>query len=480
VTGAATVGTILVGLVRVKVFALLVGPAGIGVYGILSTVIAWASAVIGVGIGSSSVREIAASVHDSSKSEAVRSSVWAMTVVLGLACFVLMAALRHTFSPPLNLGNEGPELLGWAAIAAALTIVSGTQMAELQAFGHISDLAKLRVVGAIGGTIAALALTAKFHLEGLAIGLAAIAGANVVIGFWFQSRLPTLRLRFPGMPILVRNWYALASLGLMMVISAFAGYLAQLILRAQIAQHDGLNAAGLYQAAWGLSVTNLGIILAAVVADYYPRLAQSEHSRVDTERLVNQQLEILLLIGGPLLCTALALAPLMMHILYSRAFLGGTELLRWHLLGDVFKLPGWCLGYVLVARRDGRVFMLAESGMAALNVGLYFLLRDRFGLNAAGIAYFLAVAAYSAAMMLVCRGRCQLRITAGNLRLLAIWAILLGILLMLASLANALLTGAAGIAIALVATIISFRRLHRTAGTPSLDPRNVIRALRQP
>ena len=45
IMGGATVVTILVGVIRTKLFALLVGPAGIGLIGLLTSIMATAAAV---------------------------------------------------------------------------------------------------------------------------------------------------------------------------------------------------------------------------------------------------------------------------------------------------------------------------------------------------------------------------------------------------------------------------------------------------
>lgn len=59
IIGAASVIRILVGLLRTKVAAVLLGPAGVGLIGLFQILMATASTVCAVGFGSVGTRQIA-------------------------------------------------------------------------------------------------------------------------------------------------------------------------------------------------------------------------------------------------------------------------------------------------------------------------------------------------------------------------------------------------------------------------------------
>ena len=60
--GGASILTILVGIVRTKAVAVLLGPAGVGLMGLFNAICDLAIAVAGMGAGSSGVRQIAEAV----------------------------------------------------------------------------------------------------------------------------------------------------------------------------------------------------------------------------------------------------------------------------------------------------------------------------------------------------------------------------------------------------------------------------------
>ena len=56
-------------------------------------------------------------------------------------------------------------------------------------------------------------------------------------------------------------------------------------------------------------MTYVGFLLGAMGADYYPRLTEVIHDKVAAVRLMNDQAQLGLAIGGPVLLLLIGLAP---------------------------------------------------------------------------------------------------------------------------------------------------------------------------
>ena len=78
--------------------------------------------------------------------------------------------------------------------------------------------------------------------------------------------------------------------------------------------------------------------LAALAADYYPRLTGIVDDKTAAIHLINHQTEIALLLAGPVFLAMMALAPWVIRILYTASFLPAVEVLRWQILSDVLKI----------------------------------------------------------------------------------------------------------------------------------------------
>ncbi len=182
-----------------------------------------------------------------------------------------------------------------------------------------------------------------------------------------------------------------------MVTATIAG-LTQAAVRALLAQKLGLEAAGLFQASYAISTLNISLVLSALTAEYYPRLSAAADDREQVTALLNDQLHVGLILAGPVLLAISATAPSLLQLLYTAEFTEAAPLLRLQIAADVLRIQGWALGYVLLVRRRAFGFVLAELCFTAVFLPLTWLAAPRFGVAAAGAAYFVG---YSVTLMVL-------------------------------------------------------------------------------
>ena len=186
----------------------------------------------------------------------------------------------------------------------------------------------------------------------------------------------------------------MARLGIAFVISGFIEVLGELLVRSLLKGELGADAVGQFQAAWMVSMTYAGLVLSAMSADYYPRLASAMLDHASANRLVNEQTEVALLLAAPMLLAILGLAPWVVALLYSRDFNDAVTILRWHVLGDVLKVASWPLGYFIMAAGDGRGYLLSVSAMSGLFVVCTWLGLPLIGIQASGVGFLAMYAGY--------------------------------------------------------------------------------------
>jgi len=132
-----------------------------------------------------------------------------------------------------------------------------------------------------------------------------------------------------------------------------------------------------------------------MATDYFPRLSAVQDDNLQVRNMVNQQVNAALLIVTPMLILLIVAMPIVVRILYTPEFLPVVMFAVLTLLGIPFKTVSWAMGYVYLAKGDGKLFVTMEiiSGLVILgsNLLLYYL----FGLNGLGlsfiITYFLGV-----------------------------------------------------------------------------------------
>jgi PST family polysaccharide transporter len=396
VVGGASVAQVLLGLIRMKAAALIVGVTGVGLIGLFANLVLTAGTFGGLGIGAAATRQIAADrSRAGEQGEAVvRHALASATLFLAAAATIVVWLLRTPIAR-LALGDQRfASAVGWLSIGVGLTIVATSQTSLLAGLRRMGAIARTYVVAGLIATIAGTLLIYLFAFRAIAFFVIVLPLANVIAGAWFVARLPRPSRGTFDSRSLPPQWRQLGALGIAIMGGQLLANAAQLGVRGAIAQRLGFAELGLFQAAWMISVTYLGIVLQAMAADYYPRLSEAIHEQDRAVRLVNEQTEVALLLGGPIILAGLGLAPLGLEILYSSAFRPAAELLRWQMLGDVLKIASWPAGFVLLAANRGGLFLLLEAIGWAVFVATTWLLLPSLGLKAAGIAVFVMYCVY--------------------------------------------------------------------------------------
>lgn len=390
IIGGASVINIAVGLLRIKVAAVLLGPAGVGLIGLLTNLAGTASAVAGLGVGSVGTRQIADAVgrDDAAAMAAARRALFWSSLVLALLGAAVFWSLRGVLAVRV-LGNASlAGEVGWLALVVGLTVAAASQTALLNGMRQIGDLARVSVLSALLSTLLGIGALMLWGRSGLVAFLIAAPLASFLLGHLYVARLPKIQAPRTPLPVLAGQWRVLAKLGAAFMVAGLAVTLGQLLVRTLVQRQLGADALGYFQAAATISMTYIGFVLTAMGTDYYPRLTAAIHDHAAVNRMVNEQTEVALLLAGPVFLAMMGLASWIIELLYSSSFHSAANVLRWMVLGDILKVASWPLGFIILAAGNGRTFMLTETLAISVFVVLTWFGLPLMGVAASGIAFF--------------------------------------------------------------------------------------------
>lgn len=420
--GGSSAISVAFSIIRNKAIAAMLGPEGIGLFGLYTALLDIAYAVAGAGVPASGVRQIAevAEAEDRSKIARRAAILNRLSLLLALGGALLLALLalpvaRLTFGDDLNRG--GVALL---SIALLLKLVAGGQTAVIQGMRDISGLAMINVIGALCGTAITLPLIYLWGFAAVVPSMIASAAAMLLVTWWYRRKI-----RLPSASVskgaFTDEAAALLRLGLVFMASGVLTFGAAYVIRIIILHAEGVAAMGLYQAAWAIGGLYGGFILQAMGTDFYPRLTGVAKDNREVNRLVNEQMQISILLAGPGVVATLAFAPLIMHMFYTAAFTAGTDLLRWICLGMMLRIISWPVGYIIVAKGAQTIFFWTELTATLVHVGLAWVLVEGFGVAGAGAAFLGLYAWHLALVYFIVRRLSGFRCSAINLKLCAIF-----------------------------------------------------------
>ena len=395
--GGASLINVLLGILRVKVLAVQLGPGFFGMISLYSNFTATIGSITSLGLGGSAVRNMAVAAESGDEARVaftvavLRRVVW-LTGICGLIVTIGLAL-------PGSWWLFGNYDHAWAIAILGLTVlfmqIQSGQIAVLSGLRRIGDLAKINVIGGVWSTGLAIGLLLMLGENGIVPYLVAVAAGQLIAGWWYSRKI-----KIPLVPVPLRVCMVesreMVKLGLSMVVSGVAITVSALVILVILRAYEGEAAVGLYQSALTISGLYVGFILQSMSSDYFPRLMGVVDNPAARNQVVDEQSSVAVLLALPGLVAALIFSSFLILLLYSARFDGASDILRWQILGMLGRIVSWPMGYILLAHGDKPAFLVCELTTAVVHVllvwaGVHFLGPIGAGLGYAGQYLFYVV-----------------------------------------------------------------------------------------
>ncbi len=387
--GGSSVINIAIGIVRTKAMAMLLGPSGVGLMGLYSSISDLTISIVGMGINSSGVRQIAEAAGSGDSERIARTAVVLrrISIFLGTLGAIFLIAFSGPMSAMTFGSNQHASAVALLSVAVFFSLVSAGQGALIQGMRRITDLAKMGILGALFGALISIPVVYFLREEGVVITLVLVAAMSLLTSWWYSRKIPIETTSISAAQMgqeaaaLLKLGFAFMASGLMMTGAAY-------VVRIIVVRKVGFDAAGLYQSAWALGGLYVGFILQAMGTDFYPRLTAIAKDNTESNRVVNEQAHVSLLLAGPGVIATLAFAPLVIALFYTPKFEGAVEVLRWLCLGMMLRVISWPMGFIIVAKGLQKILFFSELAWTIVYLGLAWVCVSAFDLKGTGIAFF--------------------------------------------------------------------------------------------
>jgi len=297
----------------------------------------------------------------------------------------------------------GMVLFPRLAVVVILSSVLVFASALLNALGAIGRLAVLSVIGSAAMLLGALPAAHAFvegngnALVGLLIFSSAVTCA-VALGGLLGFRGQVMGwLRGPGRWWDAEAAFRFAAMSGAMLVSGLAAWGTLLAVRGHITALQGLAVTGQFDAAWGLSMNQVTLVLSSLQTYYLPELARVR-GRTQRDAHISSVLTVAALTAAVAIAAVALLKPWLLMGFYSAAFRPAAAYLRWTLLGDYLKVTSWILSIPILASGDMKMFLAAD--LAAYGVFLAVASGLTPVATAASAAAMAFVAMYAAHLLL--------------------------------------------------------------------------------
>ncbi len=405
---------ILCSIVKMKIVALWLQAVGVGLFGIFNITTDTLSTLTDLGLRQSAVRDVAMNGNNPGYLARVVAVVRRWCRWSGLLGAVVISGL----SIPLSKWFFGSPDRWWCfAILAAsmlLNAIVGGEQAILQGTSRLKQIARISLFGTLAGLIISIPMFYYLGENSVLYSIIAYSVAMIVATYFYRYK-STSKVTLTAKEV-AREGSGFVRLGAYMAIAAFISNMAQMAFTAYLSRKGGEAEVGYFQAGTTIVVRYVGLIFTALAMEYYPRLASNIASSKRLQTFVNHETVVLMLVLIPILLLFLLLRVFVVRLLYSSAFEVIIPFISWAILSCTFKGFSWCMAFVVLAKGDGRTYIITESVDAAIGLALSLIFYDLGGLPAVGLAYIGWYLCYTLIIGAVYRFRYQLRITATTFR----------------------------------------------------------------
>lgn len=458
--GGASAVTMLAGIVRSKMVALLLGPAGMGLIGMYQSLTAMVSSIACMGLNVSGVREIAAA-RGSGDDDRLRATIVTfrrLCWVLALLGAVLLAALAWPLSVFTFKSAAHTVPIAALSLVVLCAVLTCYHTALIQGAQQIRTVALLNASTAVLTVILAVGCFALWRQEGIVPALVVGAVAQYLVARHYSRSLP-LPAPAPDTAPSQEIRANLLKLGGLFLFFGIAAAAAAYLQRTIILRQMGDQAVGMFQAASALSMLYASYVLSAMGTDFLPRLTAVAGDSAQINRLVNEQTVVAMLLGIPGIVATIVLARLVIPLFYTSEFGPAIQLLQLMAVGVFGRLVSWPIGFVLIAKMHVRFNVIAEL-LSHINFFVVLLIGiPLIGLHASGVAPIVVYVIHTALVFWMVHRLTQFS-WSGKVRAV----VALGVVMIVAALAAAHLIPhpydlAAGLALLALAAWSSYRQL---------------------
>lgn len=356
--GGVQIVVILVSLLRSKIIAVLLGPIGIGIAGLLNSTLNTIDSLLRLGLDTSGVKEISsANAQNNHKKVSIIYASLNRLIWFTGGLAVIFTLVFSPFLSKISFGNSNyTTAFVYVSIALWFKQLATGKTAMLQGLRKHKFLAKSHMMGSFAGLIFTVPFYYFYGIDGIVPAIIVSSVIVFVFGWLYVRKLDIIKVKISNKQVLIEG-KEMIKLGITLSVMAFIAMLTTYLIQIFINRFGGLDEVGLYLAGFAIVNTYVGMVFNAMQTDYFPKLSALNEDNIQMNHYVGEQALVGILIITPIITLFLTLAPFVIQLLYSKAFLGILGMVSWGILGTLFKAVSFSMGYVILAKGHSNLFL---------------------------------------------------------------------------------------------------------------------------
>lgn len=412
-TAVSHLTKLLVTLFIIKQIAVTQGPAGLGLLGNFMSLVSIASSLAGGGVVAGVIKYLAEYSGSPQRQQSFIASSLLYTLSFALMTLCLGLLCINWITGYVFPNQDYRGYIYFFLVAQGLVALCNYSFGVANGLGKNSVYAGFLIGGNLVAVVVAFFAIQLYGLSGAVVAVMAPAVFPIIPAFVyvFRHRLissfcktlcsdsffvvahathvphPELERDLPNTQEILRKLgmtckrlpffhdsRLLFKFSIMLFASAVCFPVVEIIIRNQIVLILGMQSAGYWQAITKLSTAYLSFVSIFLTFYFLPLVS----SIIEKKRIVLEVNHMMLFLGScftALIIVFFFFRNFVIHCVFSDEFLPISDLMLLQMVGDFFRVLGWVIGFVMVAKAATKLYLLGE-----LFQGGIFLLFSHFAL----------------------------------------------------------------------------------------------------
>lgn len=357
-TTFAQVSKVVSGFLLLKMLAYYLGADGLGMLGNFMSLVAIAFMLSGGGIVNGVIKHVAE--YKLKPKRVLLFIESSANYTFGFALFFLLISIFFSVNISRYIFGDAKYywiviLLGFAQTGFGfINLVIGI----INGYRDTVTYAKLQVIGNLLGLPLVYILLKNYAVIGGAIGIIVFYLSYLLPAYYYYSK-SAFRKRTFKLRLNLSDSKRLFSFTTMLVASALAFPFVEIIIRSKLIEASGFGDAGLWQGAIRLSGAYLGFF--SVFFAYY--LTPVISPELD-KKVIKRKVFFFLICTAAIYIVGASIfyffRQFLIPFLLSKEFSPLSELILYQLVGDLFRILSYVMGFVAVAKSATKLYILSE------------------------------------------------------------------------------------------------------------------------
>lgn len=392
---------IIASIISSKALAYFVGPSGLASLGIFKEFIFMIGNTSSLGLQKGIVK-----YSSELKTKTLELNKFlGTTIILGMLVSIVFSIAIFLFSETINNylfpNHDFKFVIEVFSFIIPISVFNNYVISALNGLGYANKIIKINILLYILNMIAIVVLSYYLKTFGALLAISIFSVLQFISIFLFKPKGKTF-LFFNRFLFSNKYFKKLMGYTIMTISSLFLFPLISILIRGEIINVISEDAAGYWEAMKRISENYLLFASSLVMLSVLPKLSEQNVNQ-DFKNVVGSFYKTIIPFFVVGLFFIFLFKKFIVLLFYSNEFLPVTSLVKWFVVGDLFRIMGMVLAANFYANRDIKRYILTDMFLAIIMyfTTIYFL--KTYGLDGGAMAYLISYVLYFILLLLIFR-----------------------------------------------------------------------------